>query len=183
MATCIACGADNATEKVLASYDDDAFGIPVTIKNAVVEHSCPECGFEGVEIPDTEDLEAAIAIARVLLPIALRGPEIRFLRKACGMTGKQFATELDCDNASLSRWENHGGQGSFTDKQIRDVVAGILHPRVPAVTLKPGEFLRMRIVCLEEGAALPRLVLERVRLKDGATHEKSDEWDICDEAA
>lgn len=181
MSTCIACGAEGATETVLPSYDDDTIGIPVTIRNAVLRHSCETCGFRGLEIPDPEGYEAAVAVARVLLPAALSGKDIKALRKACGMTGKQFAAALGVSNAALSRWENGDGasHGVLTDKTIRDVVAGLLHERVPAIALKPGQFLRMEVV---EGPA-PRLVMERVRLKDSATQAKSDQWDVFELAA
>lgn len=185
MATCIACGAENATEVVLSSYDDDAIGIPVTIKNAVIRHECKACGFSGIEVPDPEGLEAAVAVARIQLPIALRGGEIRFLRKACGMTGKEFAKALDVDNAVLSRWENCEltGHGSVADKNIRDVVAGLLYERTPAINFKPGQFTRMEISRLADDCSLPRVTMERVRLKDRSTQSKSDTWDVYDQAA
>lgn len=185
MTTCIACGADRATEKVLATYDDDAIGIPVTIKNAVIRHECEECGFSGVEIPDPEGLEAAIAVARILIPVALSGQEIKFLRKVCGMNGKEFATFVGIDNATLSRWENSTtrGLGTVSEKSIRDAVAARLGEKTPAINLKAGQFVGMQILRLPEGQEMPRIVMERVRLKDCATQTKSDQWDIYDQAA
>lgn len=187
MVTCIACGAPDATVELLPSYDDDGFGIPITIKNAVLRHRCEACGMDGIEIPDSAGLEAAIAVARILLPVALSGPDIRFLRKACGMTGKEFAESLSIDNATLSRWEKPivcgEGHGEVSDRNIREVVWGYLCERTPAIQVPPAHFLRMKTFRLPEGGILPRLELERVRLKDPVRHTKSDEWDIYDRAA
>jgi hypothetical protein len=188
METCIVCGALGATVEVPASYDDDGFGIPVTIKNAVLRRHCDACGMDSVEIPDSERLEAAIAVARIMEPVALSGAEIRFLRKACGKNGKEFAAELGVDNAVLSRWENGAarngeGHGEVSDRNIREVVWGLLFDRAPAFQVPPAYFRRMRIRRLAEGETMPRLVLERVRLKDVAHGTKSDEWDILAQAA
>ena len=70
----------------------------------------------------------------------LTGNEIRFLRKACRMNGKQ----------------------------------------VPAIQVEPDHFKRMEIGQPADGQPTPRLVLERVRLKDAARRTKTDEWDIVD---
>lgn len=188
METCIVCGALGATVEVQASYDDDGFGIPVTIKNAVLRHHCDACGMDSVEIPDSERLEAAIAVARIMEPVALSGAEIRFLRKACGKNGKEFAAELGVDNAVLSRWENGAvrngeGHGEVSDRNIREVVWGLLFDRAPAFQVPPAHFRRMRIRRLAEGETMPRLELERVRLKDIARDRKSDEWDVFSHAA
>lgn len=187
METCVACGASIASVERLPSHDDDAFGIPVTIRNAVFRHRCADCGMDGIEIPDSEDLEAAIAVARILVPVSLSGVEIRFLRKACGMTGKEFAEAINVDNATLCRWEKAAGfgegHGELSDRNIRDTVWSLLYRQVPAIHVEPGHFKRMPLLRLPEGEPLPRLVLERVRLKDPVRHTKSDEWDIFGQAA
>jgi len=183
METCIACGAPTDKVELLPTYDADVIGIPVTLRNGALHHSCDSCGFDGIEILDSENLSAAAAVARILLPIVLSGAEIRFLRKACQMNGKQFANELGCDNATLSRWENGGGAGEVTERNIRDTVWSLLYKRVPAIQVEPGHFKRMETYRLNDGESLPRLVLERVRLKDSARQTKSDEWDIYERCA
>jgi transcriptional regulator with XRE-family HTH domain len=187
MSLCLGCGADAATDELLPSYDDNAIGLPVTLVNGVRAHRCAECGFEGVEILDPRGLEAAAAVARILMPIALRGPEIRFLRKACGLTGVGFAEMLRIDHATLSRWENaaprDGYPGQVSDRTIREVTWSLLYKRTPAIQVPPAHFLLMQSVRLPDDQPPPRLALERVRLKDAATRTKSDEWDIQDQAA
>lgn len=181
MEPCIACGALTMITDVLPSYDDDAFGIPVTLKNAVLRHRCESCGMDGIEIPDSDGLSAALAVARVMYPVKLSGAEIRFLRKACGMTGKEFAEAVQVDNATLSRWENcqEGGHGAVTDRAIRAGVWGLLYSKTPAIHAEPDHFTKMRI----KVGPVPRFVFERVRLKDPVRHTKEDAWDIRDQAA
>jgi hypothetical protein len=179
METCVACGAPTDKVELLPTYDDDAVGIPVTLRNGVLRHNCDSCGFDGIEIIDSTGLTAAAAVARILLPVTLSGDEVRFLRKACEMNGKEFAEALHCDNAVLSRWENGGGFGAVTERTIRNTVWGILYKRVPAIQIEPGHFERMKIYSLPEGHEPPRLTLERVRLKDTARQMKTDEWDIA----
>ncbi|MGF7173367.1 hypothetical protein [Azospirillum doebereinerae] len=183
METCVVCEAPISEIEILPSYDDDAFGIPITIKNAVQRHVCPSCGFDGIEIPDSEGLEAAVAVGRIMIPVQLSGPEIKFLRKACGMNGKQFSEAMHVDNAVLSRWEKHAGQGEVTDRTIRDVVWGLLCRKTPAIVIPPGHFTGMNIRRAPNGYSLPRIVVERVRLKDALHNTKSDEWDLLDLAA
>ena len=91
METCVACGAPTDKVELLPTYDDDAVGIPVTLRNGVLRHNCDSCGFDGIEIIDSTGLTAAAAVARILLPVTLSGDEVRFLRKACQMNGKEFA--------------------------------------------------------------------------------------------
>lgn len=186
METCIACGALTATVELLPSHDDDGFGIPITIKNAVLRHHCESCGMDGIEIPDTAGLIAAVAAARILCPVGLVGAEIRAIRKACEMNGVEFAKAVGVANATLSRWENSedcGGRGEVTERDFRDAVWSLLYQKVPALQVEPGHFRRMNILHMPVGQRLPRLVLERVRLKDPVRHTKSDEWDIYDQAA
>lgn len=181
MEPCVLCGQLTMVTELIPSYDDDAFGIPVTLKNAVLRHRCEACGMDGVEIPDSDGLSAAIAVARILNNIHLSGPEIRFLRKACGMTGKEFATALNVDNATLSRWENgaHGNHGAVTDRAIRNAVWGFLYRKTPAIQIEPGTFTSMKIC----KGNVPRLVFERVKIKDMASYTKQSAWDICEQAA
>ena len=181
MSACIVCGSKAGTAELLPEYRDAAIGLPLVLRNAAIRHHCPECGMEGVEIPDMEGLEAAAALARLLLPVALSGPDLRFLRKACSLTGKAFAAELGVDASTLSRWEHattpDQGAGRQSEILIRDVVANLLHTRAPAITIPPGTFARMTIIPAPTGPR-PEITMERVRLKDTTTQRKSDAWDV-----
>lgn len=185
MSVCVMCGVEAGEAEVLASFDENAFGIPVTIRHGVIRHTCRSCGFEGIEIPDAEGLAAAVAVARILRPDVLLGPEIRAIRKAVGMNGKEFAAAVGVNNATLSRWENapdNAGQGEVAERDFRDAVWSLLYRRVPAFSIEPGHFRRMNIHARREGDAAPRIVMERVRLKDQIRGVKTDEWDMLDAA-
>ena len=56
---------------VLPEYEDDMEGVNVRVLNAVVRERCANCGdeTEAYHIPDEEGLAAAVAVARVLLPL------------------------------------------------------------------------------------------------------------------
>ncbi|CAK0770778.1 HTH cro/C1-type domain-containing protein [uncultured Gammaproteobacteria bacterium] len=182
MEPCLVCGASAMTTTLVPAYEDASFGIPITIHNGVFRHNCAKCGFDGVEIPDGEGLEAVIAVARLMVPVILSGSEIRFLRKACHMTGKEFAEAVGVDNATVSRWENReisGSIGEVSDRTIRETVWGLLYQKTPALSIEPGFFRKMKITKYVEGNAFPQLEFERVRLKDPVRHTKSDEWDVA----
>lgn len=57
-------------------------------------------------IPDLEGLIGAVVVSRVLHPRNLAGPEIRFVRKAVGLTQKEFAQKIEMTVEHLSRCEN-----------------------------------------------------------------------------
>jgi DNA-binding transcriptional regulator YiaG len=160
---------------ILAEYDDDLFGIPVVIRNAVVRE-LTENGESYVTIPYEDGLHAAIAMARCLIPVKLSPTEIRMLRKSLGMKSKDFAEALSMSPARLSRLEKDTqGLGSFTELQIRQFVAARLSREAPAIDYDPAEIACMRLV---EGEMAP-LVFERVRLKMSESRTKSDEWDLA----
>ena len=66
-----------------------------------------ECGNEHqeVEIPKAEQLHGLLVNALISKPAALAGPEIRFLRKELGMSGRAFASHLGMTPEHLSRLE------------------------------------------------------------------------------
>ena len=88
-------------------HEENLMGIPVILKDAAVVES-DAAGDETVTIPDMDALVIAIAVNRCLEPGKLAGAEIRFMRKALGMTQAEFADTLEIDPATVSRWENDG---------------------------------------------------------------------------
>ncbi len=66
-----------------------------------------ECGngHQEVEIPKAEQLHGLLVNALISKPAALAGPEIRFLRKELGMSGRAFARQLGMTAEHLSRLE------------------------------------------------------------------------------
>ena len=66
-----------------------------------------ECdsGHQEVEIPKAEQLHGLLVNELIRKPTALAGPEIRFLRKELGMSGRAFARQLGMTAEHLSRLE------------------------------------------------------------------------------
>ena len=69
-----------------------------------------ECrnGHHEVEIPKAEQLHGLLVNALIGKPTALVGPEIRFLRRELGMSGRSFARQLGMTAEHLSRLETGG---------------------------------------------------------------------------
>lgn len=79
---------------------------------------------KSVLIPRVEDLHREIALALVVRPGRLRGPEIRFLRSMLSPTGEGFAFLMGKRAESISRWENSKLQiDPAADRLVRLAVA------------------------------------------------------------
>src|SRR4051794_10541467 len=97
--------------KTLERYDATALiGLPVIVVNGAKEIT--EAGDNGetesyVHIPQLEELSAAVAMARCLMPHRLRGCEIRAVRKILGMTARDLSDAMGENTAveTISRWE------------------------------------------------------------------------------
>jgi transcriptional regulator with XRE-family HTH domain len=160
-------------QEILSRYEDELFGIPVVIRNAVIRET-DERGDSFITIPDEAGLAAAIAMTRALVPVKLSGDDIRMMRKTLGLKAKDFAAALDMAPARLSRLERDTrGLGSFTELNIRQFVCAHLKRLAPAISYDPAEIATMRPVDGEVGP----LEFERVRLKLAESQRKSDEWD------
>jgi transcriptional regulator with XRE-family HTH domain len=178
-------GAVLFTDHVLEEFEVDTLGLPfpVTVKNAVIERRDAATGeVIGHAIPDLDGLVAAVAMARALTPLALRGAELRFMRKAIGMKSKDFAEAVGLTASSYSRYENDNDQmGSFVEQIVRELVCEELKGRAPAIDYSPRMIIGMTI--LREWPEEPRFVLDRVVFKDIATQRRSEAWDTLPIAA
>lgn len=84
--------------------------------------ACALCSQTLPVIPRMKLLHEVIARAIALQPYALRGQDIRFLRKQLRFTAKEWAALLRVDVSTLSRWENDSQQiGTQADALIRYV--------------------------------------------------------------
>jgi putative zinc finger/helix-turn-helix YgiT family protein len=95
----------------------------VTLKGIVVR-KCSACGNVMPRIPNIEGLHDAIAQALVNKPERLLSQEIVFLRKSLGWSGADFARNMHCDRAQISKWE-HGKVEMSTPYELllREMVA------------------------------------------------------------
>ena len=126
-------------------------GVPVTLIDTVLED---EDG--NVEIPNLDMLLATVAVARVLTPIQMVGPELRFLRHVLHLTGAEFARAIDLsDKTVVSRWENGRTRpGGYTEKIIRQLILNVLGQRAPGIEIPENAIPGMRI-CQREALEGP----------------------------
>ena len=166
--------------KTLAVFEDDLLGIPVILLDAAVEERCEECGsVVATAIPDLDGLIAAAAVTRAMNVVKLMGDEIRFLRKAIGVSGKNLAAALEVAPETLSRWENGKDPiGPSSEKLLRMIVAGVLSTKAPAVDVDVDAIVNMRIQSVRSNIEPSRMVFERVRMK--VERKKENHWDASD---
>ena len=117
-------------------------GLPVTLLDTVREDDDGN-----LEIPNLDMLLATVAVARVLAPIQMVGPELRFLRHVLHLTGAELARAIDLsDKTVVSRWENGKTRpGGYTEKIIRQLILNMLGPRAPGIEIPKNAIPGMRI--------------------------------------
>lgn len=122
-------------EIVLDQYDIKDSGIPyrVTLENAVIAEIDSSSGdVLSTEIPAFDTLMACIAVARCHRPEKLNGDDLRFMRRALGVSAKDFAAQINVTPATLSRWEKEKQPlGEPQERRIRLLVVEILIDLVP----------------------------------------------------
>ena len=117
-------------------------GMPVTLIDTVQEDDDGN-----LEIPNLDMLLATVAVARVLAPIQMVGPELRFLRHVLHLTGAKFARAIDLsDKTVVSRWENGKTRpGGYTEKIIRQLILNVLGHRAPGIEIPENAIPGMKI--------------------------------------
>ena len=149
--------------ETLPFHEENLMGLPVILKDAAVVET-DAAGDETVTIPDMDALVAAIAVNRCLEPGKLAGGEIRFMRKALGMTQAAFAETLEIDPATVSRWENDGQVlGGFAEKCLRHLVCDTFHAEFPYFDYDPKRISYMKIAVPAQGERTEPMVFVRVR--------------------
>ncbi len=180
MMTCSECGG-RMQQEVIETYRDAHIGIPVVLKNAAIRRFCTDCDNDMIAVPNMDELVAAAAIARCLMPVTLCSHEFRFLRKALGMTGREFAELTDNRPETVSRWENDAqGTGGVTEKLVRQTVCERLKTLAPAIDYEHGVIVNMKLVHRSSASSeLPPLVFELVliKFKGYETPRKARHWD------
>lgn len=151
MATCGKCGGEGRMQP-MPRYQvrkELLGGMQVDLIGVVQALVCARCGTVlRTDIPDMPGLVAAVSIGRAKEAVKLNGQEIRFLRKALGLTAKELASDLDVSEETVSRWENgHLAIGNSVERILRWKVCKTLHERAPAIHWDDDEILtRMAIV-------------------------------------
>jgi transcriptional regulator with XRE-family HTH domain len=167
--------------RVVPEWREDLLGLPypVILENAVIEKVDDATGAVlGNAIPDLDALAETLAVVRVFLPVRLSAPEVRFLRNAVKMTGRQLAAALGLTPETVSRWENGKiSVGEYTERLLRHVIAAELTDRVPALALDPKDLNRLKVVAEWPEGAPPEFRFRRVKLKHAGSGAVTDEWD------
>lgn len=101
---CHNCG--KTMKKEIVTYRYVESGLDNVYLEGVAQYTCAECDEKVTMVPRPLDLHIVMAIDISDKPTPLTGPEIRFLRKEIGMTGKKFAEFIGVSPVTLSRWEN-----------------------------------------------------------------------------
>ena len=99
---CTECGEAQRLTRATTDYPESGLD-----NVELVEVPVWECGngHQEIEIPKAEQLHGLLVDALISKPAALAGPEIRFLRKELGMSGRAFARQLGMTAEHLSRLE------------------------------------------------------------------------------
>lgn len=101
---CVQCGGQlGPIVYVDMPYDS----LPGTLLLGVASRTCAACGDVLYTIPRLAQLDLTIAEVLITKPTRLAGPEVRFLRKYLGWSGRDFASRVGATPETVSRWE-HG---------------------------------------------------------------------------
>ena len=117
---CIECGAPQQLVRMTTDYPESGLD-NVTLIDAPV-WKCGN-GHQEFQIQNAEQLHRQLTNLLIRQQTALRGTEIRFLRKELGLSGKAFAQRLGMTPEHLSRLETGGRDTTSTiDLLVRLVV-------------------------------------------------------------
>jgi putative zinc finger/helix-turn-helix YgiT family protein len=131
----------------------------VTIADAEILR-CPKCGALEVVIPKPDALQRTIAAEVIRKPARLAGPEIVFLRRSLGLTGRAMAKTLGVSHEALSRWENDA-------HPVPPTVDRLLRTTVALQTLE-GERFPVETLASIEGEAGPLKLVVTVDPRKGS---------------
>ena len=172
---------NGTTEQPLHGHDvSDLIGLSVVVDGAI-EITEPD-GEVSVEIPDPEELAAAAAVARCLMPIRLQPSELRALRHIADWTASDIAGMLGEKTApeTISRWES-GKQpmGGYVEKVLRLLVCEHLHVQAPGVDYTASAIAHLIILDPSRSDAefkVPTIHFGRGSMK--VDHKRVQVWDI-----
>lgn len=171
--TCPKCGSSHVKKYVEPYHVENLLGMRVGINNGAIKFACYLCKIEAIHIPDAKGLVAVAAVARVMLPIKLNGPEIKFLRKVTGLSAKDFAKTISVRPETLSRWENTGEQQiGYSEEKIFRILVGDKLKHDPhnkdhtlAIDYDHMAIVKMVINLIRPSENIPLLKFERVNMK------------------
>jgi DNA-binding transcriptional regulator YiaG len=171
-------------ERVLPVYDATVFvGLRTTVCNAAIERT-EDDGEVTIELPKPQELVAAAAVARCLIPVRLRGSEMRAMRKIMKMTLADLAKRLDEKTAweTVSRWESEAQPvGGYAEKLFRLIVCEELKKDAPGVDYHAGAIARLKVRDpwrSDPDHELPIVTLSLVQLKEQGSGSIIEAWNV-----
>lgn len=97
--------------------------LPGVIVEGVKVYQCQACGEEEEGFERLQELIQLIGQTLLMKQGRLSGPELRFLRKMMGWSGKDFATRMGVTPEQVSRWENgHEHIGASNNMLVRALI-------------------------------------------------------------
>lgn len=162
----------NLSKHVLDAYDATSLvGLRTVVHNGAIE-SIDDSGGARIELPNLDELRAAAAVLRCLLPIRLRGREIGAIRKITGLGLGDLLERLgeEAPSQLLSRWESEDlSMDELTERRLRQVVCEELRWRVPRLKCDASSMAKFKIVDPWSGDPtfeIPPVILDWVQVVD-----------------
>ena len=133
---CTTCGVgDQVLGRVEAAYDHH---LPTIVADGLEGGTCSNCGEEYFELVRYDELTQLVNAALVTKPGRLAPGEVRQLRSALGLQGKQLAEQLGVNPENVSRWETGKAPiSALGDRLLRMLVAmhlGLPKPDLTAIS-------------------------------------------------
>jgi DNA-binding transcriptional regulator YiaG len=137
-----------ASERTLPVYNASVeVGLCTIVHDAAIEHT-DEHGDVSIELPKVNELMASVAVARCMVPIKLRGSELKAMRKILGLTLAELAANLDERTApeTISRWETEAQpMGGYAEKLLRLMVCESLHKCAPGIAYNASMIANLKV--------------------------------------
>lgn len=132
------CSERNTSAK-LARHTTNDFGIPITVYETAIADSDGS-----VYVPHPKLLQLAAAVYRCTLPQRLNGKEMKFIRKAMGVSSVQWGKEIHANNSTLSRWEaDKQPISASSEKLLRLTAVASMYTDAPGIEIDWRELSRM----------------------------------------
>jgi hypothetical protein len=160
------------SQHTLDAYDATAVvGLRTVVHNGAIE-SVKEDGSVKIDLPSLEELRAAAAISRCLLPIRLLGREIRAIRKITGLEPLDILRRLGEEGSEevLSQWESEDLiMDELTERKLRQLVCNEIGSRAPHVEQNISRITKFKIVDpwrRDQTYEVPPVTLNWVQIKE-----------------
>ena len=160
---------EKTMDRVLDEYDaTQIVGLSTIVCGAAIFDEDADT----IEVPKLRELMVTAAVARCLMPIRLRGFEIRAVRKIMRYTLAELAKKMSEQTATetMSRWESDAQpMGGFAEKILRLVACEVLATEAPGIEYKGAMIADMIVVDpwrTDPAFEVPPVVLSLVKMKE-----------------